>query len=202
MPRKKTTKTIVKKRYILAAMVVFLVILIILPKAINPVNTQCIELHDTSSTPPAILISANDYFLLGNYNYDKGDCAQAITDYTYAISLNQNFAEAYNNRAYTYMMQNDYVNAIPDLNKAIEIRPNYINALRNRGDIYNFYYQIDYQKALADYNKVIILGVDPKEMGICNHRLLAYEKGNRLAMIWDILRVGLHAGCQLPTTIK
>lgn len=195
-------KTTIKKRYLLAAAVVFLVILFVLPKALNPVNTQCTELHDTNSTPPAQLITAEDYFALGNYDYDKGNCTQAITDYTYAISLNQNYAEAYNNRAYTYMMQNDYANAIPDLNKAIEIRPNYINALRNRGDIYNFYYRIDYQKALADYDKVMTLGVNPNESGICNHRLLAYEKGNHLAMIWDILRGGLRVGCQLPITTK
>jgi tetratricopeptide (TPR) repeat protein len=56
-------------------------------------------------------------------------------------------AEAYNNRAYTYMTIRDYADALPDLDQATALRPTYVNALMNRGDIYNFYYQIDRARA-------------------------------------------------------
>jgi hypothetical protein len=40
-----------------------------------------------------------------------------------------------------------YADALPALDRAIALRPTYVNALMNRGDIYNFYYQIDRARA-------------------------------------------------------
>lgn len=66
--------------------------------------------------------------------------------------------------------------ALPDLDRAIENRPNYLNALMNRGDIYNYYYAIDYDRALADYDRVLRLpGV--AHTTVCGHRMLAAHHG-------------------------
>jgi hypothetical protein len=47
----------------------------------------------------------------------------------------------------------------------------------NSGDIYNYYYPIDYDKAVADYDRV--LKINPAHTRVCGHRLLALHHG------WD-----------------
>jgi tetratricopeptide (TPR) repeat protein len=193
-------KIIVKKEFLIITLVGIFAIILILPKAIFPVNSQCTELHDTTSTPPKSLLSSTDYFEQGNYDYDKGYCNQAIIDYSDAITLNPKSAEAYNNRAYTYMMQNDYANALADLNIAIAIRPNYTHALMNRADIYNYYYQINKSKAIADYDRII--AQDPNAINnssVCGHRLLAIHNGWNLDTLKDLIVGGLKIGCSIPS---
>ncbi|MDO8672717.1 MAG: tetratricopeptide repeat protein, partial [Dehalococcoidia bacterium] len=85
------------------------------------------------STPPAALATAADYLAQGDYDYDRGDYEKAIADYGRAIELNPRFAAAYNSRAYTYMKVEQYALALPDLDEAIRLRPDYVNALMNRG---------------------------------------------------------------------
>ncbi len=160
-------------------------------------DKQCTTHHKTSTEPPHALMSANDYFTAGNYFYDLGNCKQAITDYTVAIRQNPNFAEAYNNRAYTYMRMRDYANALPDLDRAISLRPTYVNALMNRGDIYNFYYHIDRAQAISDYDRAIATG-QTQHTNVCGHRILAASGGWSPIAVGVIIRaMGLHnvPGC-------
>ena len=104
-------------------------------------------------------------------------------------------AEAYNNRAYTYMTIRDYADALPDLDQAIALRPTYVNALMNRGDIYNFYYQIDRARALADYDRVLALGPEATHgASICGHRFLAGHNGWNLGALLDLPR-GIASNC-------
>jgi len=154
-------------------------------------SLYCMTAHTPSakpnmqpSEPPSALQTAKDYFAQGDYDYDRGHCTQAIADYTQAIRLNPNFAEAYNNRGYTYMQANDYANALPDLNHAIQLRAHYVNALMNRGDLYN-YYQIDRKKAVSDYDQVIALGA-AHGTSVCGHRILAVNQGWNLCTFVDI----------------
>ena len=149
------------------------------------------------STTPAALVTAQDYFEQGDSDYEQGNCAKAIADYTRAIELNPDLAEAYNNRAYIYMVMKDYAMALPDLDRALQLRPNYVNALMNRGDIYNYYYEINYERAVADYDRV--LRIDPnaaKYSSVCGHRLLAFNHGWNLNVLGSLLTKGVTAGCQ------
>ena len=134
-----------------------------------------------------------DYFLQGNYDYDTGNCVKAIADYTTSISLNPRDAEVYNNRAYTYMRMRDFKDALPDLEKALAINPNYIQALMNRGDIHNYYYEINRSSAIADYEKVISLG-GTRGTSVCGHLLLARTNGWTLSTIFELPFV--NANCQ------
>ena len=156
----------------------------------------CGPVSGATSSAPTALVSAQDWFARGDYDFDRGDCAKAIADYSQAIALKPNFAEAYNNRAYTQMLLKDYAAALPDLDHAIQLRPNYLNALMNRGDIYNFYYQIDYTSAIADYNRVLALGVQAYEhTSLCGHRALALNRGNfAIAYPQGVLSLGA-SGC-------
>src|SRR2546430_3450082 len=125
-------------------------------------------------TPLVTSSTASEAMARGDADFDRGDFGQAIANYSRAIELRPEFAEAYNNRAYAYMTIQDYADAIPDLNAAIRIRPDYVNALMNRGDIYNFYHEIDYARAITDYDHV--LAVDPEaasHTSLCGHRAIA-----------------------------
>ncbi len=160
---------------------------------IKPDN-QCLLPHKSTSTPPQVLHSAKDYFLMGDYEYEKGSCQEAMRNYDRAIELNNKFAEAYNNRAYTHMRMGLYELAVPDLDRAIALRPNYINALMNRGDIYNFYYHRDKQRAIADYDRAIASGATQKETSVCGHRELAMH-GWRIGIFLMIFKNPNAAKC-------
>lgn len=116
----------------------------------------CGRYHGSNSYPPQALITSMDYFEMGNYEFDKGNCAQAVAEYTKSIALNPIYPQSYNNRAYTYMRMRQFENALTDLNMALSINPNYVNALRNRGDVFSRLG--DYGKAEADYERAIELG--------------------------------------------
>ncbi|MCL4338449.1 tetratricopeptide repeat protein [Patescibacteria group bacterium] len=142
-------------------------------------DLQCSSTHKTTTRPPLSLKTAQDYFLLGNYDYDRGNCRQAVLDYSKSIEIDSSFTQSYNNRAYTSMRLRNFKDALPDLDKAIQLNPNYINALMNRGDIHNYYYQIDRQSAIADYRRVIALTDSDtrQQTSVCGHLFLAEHNG-------------------------
>jgi len=152
-------------------------------------DTHCITSYSVSLKPPLTPKTASDYFLLGNYDYDIGNCQQAIAHYGKSIILNPNFPQAYNNRAYTNMRLRNFKDALPDLDKAIQLKPNYVQALMNRGDIRNYYYQIDRQLAIIDYRKVIALtGQSGGNTSVCGHLFLAEHNGWNLGTYFDFFR--------------
>lgn len=164
--------------------------------ASQPVVTCATALGKPFSTAPAALVTAQDYFAQGDYDYEQGTCDTAIADYTRAIDLDPNLAEAHNNRAFVLMVKKKYASALPDLDRALELRPDYVNALMNRGDIYNYYYAINYDRAIADYDQV--LKIDPSaasHTSVCGHRLLALQRGWNLNVLGALLTNGVNAGC-------
>lgn len=176
---KKQKKPSWKPIGITAGVVVILLGLLVfgMYKSATQPDIQCTTTHTTTSQPPSRLQTAVDYFTQGDYDYDIGNCQQAVSDYTKAITLNPNYAQAYNNRAYTNMRMRNYSAALPDLDKALELKPDYIQALMNRGDIHNYYYAIDRQSAIQDYKKALALGASQKETSVCGHLFLAKHNG-------------------------
>lgn len=140
------------------------------------------------SQAPAALNTSADYMAQGDYDFDQKNYAQAVKDYSRAIALNPGFAEAYNNRGYTYMTLENYPAALADFNQALTYRPAYVNALINRGDIYNYYYQIDRPRAIADYNRA--LSLDPHNAIACGHRAVAYTQGVNFGTLYYALTRG------------
>jgi tetratricopeptide (TPR) repeat protein len=161
---------------------------------------SCAPVPGARSWPPASLITAEDYFFQGDYEFDQGNCSAAIAAYSRAIELNPDDAEAYNNRAYTYMVEQNYAAALPDLDRAIELRPDYVNALMNRGDIYNYYYAIDRARALADYDRVLQISGDHRF--VCGHRLMALHNGWNWGMIQDLITRGPESGCTIADPVQ
>jgi tetratricopeptide (TPR) repeat protein len=150
------------------------------------------------SSPPAALNTAADYLAQGDYDFDRGAYARALADYTRAIELDPASAEAYNDRAYTYMKMENYALALPDLDQALRLRPNYVNALMNRGDIHNYYYDINYGRAIADYDRVLAIDSQAANTtSVCGHRMLAIHHGWDLSVFGEVLIRGVNSGCTL-----
>ena len=180
--QKKTSRKIIGISVFVALALLGFLAFAMYQSAIAP-DTQCSNNHVTTTRPPEILITAQDYFNFGNYDYDIGNCPLAIIQYSKAISIDSTYVQAYNNRAYTYMRMRQYDKALSDLNTAIVLKPEYIQALMNRGDIHNYYYNIDRSDAMIDYQKVISLGGE-KNTSVCGHLFLARHNGWN---IWTIL---------------
>ncbi len=70
-------------------------------------------------------------------------------------------ARPYFNRGNAYSDQGDFIQAVSDYNKAIEINPDYPEAYYNRGSIY--YTQGNFTQALSDYNRAIEINPDYAE---------------------------------------
>lgn len=153
--------------------------------AANAPDKQCSTIHAARSYSPANLTTAMDYFEQGNYEYDIGNCQKAIEYYTTSIKMNPKYPQAYNNRAYTLMRLRRFADALSDLNFAIELNPNYIQALMNRGDIHNYYFAIDRQSAVVDYEKIVSLG-GGRGTSVCENLFFARHNGWNLGTILDI----------------
>jgi tetratricopeptide (TPR) repeat protein len=96
--------------------------------------------------------TAEDYFTSGNVHYENNNINKAIADYTQAIKLNPNFAEAYYFRGNSYSL-NDSDKAITDYTEAIRLNPRYAEAYYNRG--WGYFWEQDYDKAIADFEAVL-----------------------------------------------
>ncbi len=88
--------------------------------------------------------------------FEKGDFKGAIADYTKAIEINPQYADAYNNRGAAKYSLKDTQGAIADYNKAIEINPQLALAYYNRGNAKHGLR--DQPGACADYKKAVSLG--------------------------------------------
>jgi tetratricopeptide (TPR) repeat protein len=78
--------------------------------------------------------TAEEYFQQGLAHDQQGNLPQAISDYTKAIEINPNLADAYNNRAIAYYYDKEYDKSWADVHKAEElgyaVKPEFLEALK------------------------------------------------------------------------
>jgi tetratricopeptide (TPR) repeat protein/S1-C subfamily serine protease len=110
------------------------------------------------------------YYNRGNLYSDQQKYELALADYSKAIELNRNYANAYYNRGVLYKDQQKYELALADFSKAIEINRNFAEAYINRGNLYKD--QQKYELALADFTKAI--DINPNYALAYNNRGLLY----------------------------
>jgi tetratricopeptide (TPR) repeat protein len=112
-------------------------------------------------------------FCRGNAYYHQGEHDLAVADFSKAIELNPDLAEAYNNRAIAYDAKGEYAQAIADCTKAIELNPALAEAYYNRGNAYALMGQKE--KAIVDFNKVLELSNDSFLKKLAEDQLEALE---------------------------
>ena len=92
-----------------------------------------------------------------------------------AISLDLNYADAYNNRGNAWANKGNHDRAISDYNKAIELNPGNADAYNNRGTAWGR--KGNHDRAISDFNKAIEL--DPGDAdAYCNRGVVWRNKGN------------------------
>jgi len=105
------------------------------------------------------------YFFRGVTRGTLRQYKEAIKDYTKAIKLNPQYANAYNNRGVTHAnlkyTDKKQKEAIDDFTKSIKLNPQYAIAFRNRGNVK--FSLAKYNEAIKDYNKVIEFGLQHLE---------------------------------------
>ena len=97
--------------------------------------------------------NAQFYYKRGVDRSKLGDKQGAIDDFTQAIHIDPNFANAYNNRGYARYLLGDNQGAIDDYTQAIQIYPNFAQAYYQRG--LARYLLGDKQGAIDDYTQAI-----------------------------------------------
>ena len=119
--------------------------------------------------------------------YQKGEFDRAIEDYTKAIELKPDFADAYCVRAFAYFIGTGEVNrAIKDYDEAIELRPDDADIYCGRGLVYAKKGEFD--RAIEDYNRAIKFKPDHANAYYC--RGIAYfNKGDHDRALKDFDKV-------------
>ena len=109
------------------------------------------------------LESGNNFYFNTNYQ-------QAISEYTRAIEINPNFAEAYNNRGNAKFSMRNYQQAIGDYQNALRLNKVDARLYNNLGNVYLI--QQDYNAAIQEYTQAINL--NPNLFSAYYNRALAY----------------------------
>ncbi|MDR2633259.1 MAG: tetratricopeptide repeat protein, partial [Treponema sp.] len=115
--------------------------------------------------------NARSYFDSGEQFRSRGDYITAIEEYTAAIQLDPNMANAYASRGNAYWNKGDWDRTIADCTQAIRLNPDYAWAYSLRGDAYRN--KGDYERAIADCTQAVRL--KPDYVGAYYNRGLAYK---------------------------
>jgi tetratricopeptide (TPR) repeat protein len=114
--------------------------------------------------------NAEDYYKNGIEKYDLKDFAGALSDFSIAIEMKSDFAEAYFSRGLLYGKEfHKYTKAIKDFNKAIKLKDDYAEAYYNRGVTHRIL--DDIKKSCEDWHKAKELGYEDADFLIekyCN----------------------------------
>jgi tetratricopeptide (TPR) repeat protein len=109
---------------------------------------------------------------IGRTAFRKQNYDLAITEYTEAIRLKPDYADAYISRGTCYDLKGEYDKAIADYNEAILLDPTEPSAYYNRACDYS--HKGDHDKAIVDYNEAIRL--KPDYVKAYTNRGNAYEE--------------------------
>ena len=105
-------------------------------------------------------LTAWDHFQMA-MEHENNNPQKAVKEYSSAIELKPDYAEAYNRRGFAYNDLGEHLKAIADYDKAIALKPDYAEAYNNRG--YEYSDLGEHLKAIAEFNKAIALKPDYAE---------------------------------------
>jgi len=139
------------------------------------------ELRGAKESAEAALARGDGYLAIREYD-------RAIIEYTRAIELKPDFADAYNNRAYAaYSKYDGTGDPLGDLTRALALRPDFAHAYNTRGCVYMA--TGDPDKAIADFNRAVQL--QPDYPRAYRNRANAYLRKGRISLAMaDFERAG------------
>ncbi len=88
----------------------------------------------------------------------RGEHGKAVDDFSHAIQVMPNSADAYNNRGNEYGDLKQYEKGIEDLNQSIKLRPHFVEAYNNRAHLYMSVGMM--KEAEDDFNKALEMNPD------------------------------------------
>jgi len=140
--------------------------------------------QSTPTDAESYLKRGEDYSRIRDYD-------RAIADYTTAIKLKPDYAEAYNDRGFAYYLKTkpDYERAIADYTRAIDLRADYPKAFNNRGVAY-MAGGYGAAKSVPDFDRAIELKPDFRYAYInrANARLFSHPQ----LALQDFHRAGMY----------
>jgi len=86
------------------------------------------------------------------------------------IELEPKNAAAYNNRAWAYFTAGKAAQGLPDVEKSLELRPDFARALDTRGSIFEALGRRE--EAIADFRHALAVGVDDPEVQVSGREAL------------------------------
>ena len=122
-------------------------------------QTQTVAAPAQTAPPSGVAADAEFYLKRGEDFFAARQFERAIADYTTAIQLKPNYAEAFNDRGFAYYLKGDAERAIADYTRAIELRPSYPKAYNSRGVAY-MAHGYGAAKSIPDFDRAIALKPD------------------------------------------
>jgi len=129
------------------------------PATDNPIIDEKMMGVVSASDVIAKQLTAEEYYGLAEKKWRNKDYDGAITDANNALSIDPNFARAYNGRGSAYRDQGNYDQALLDFSAALQLDAKYAYAYYNRGTIYAL--KNDYSRAILD--KEAFLQLSPND---------------------------------------
>ena len=120
------------------------------PEVAIPYCTSLVESAALSQKNHALAL-----ILRGTAYRNMGNLDAAIQDFSAAIRVEPDIANAFNNRGITYDYKHEFARAIRDYDEAIRLRPDYPDAFNNRGLV--FREEGEYKRALQDFDQAVRL---------------------------------------------
>jgi tetratricopeptide (TPR) repeat protein len=132
-----------------------------------------IQFYGNSAGIKALVYTVTGVYSVWLITYTRQRCEvwkDSISFWTDVISADAKVPVAFNNRGNEYKSMENFDMAIPDLNKAIELKPNYMEPHAILGDIYR--QQAKYDLAMTNLNTAI--SIDPKSASALVNRGIVY----------------------------
>jgi len=144
-------------------------------------------------------ITSAELVHLGNVAGRQEKYKEAVEDYTKAIKMNHDDADAFYNRGYVLIKLGKYNRAVKDLDRAITLEPEFAAAYHIRGIA--FFDKKKYHEAVMDYTKAIAL--EPDNIKFYYSRMSAYCKLGSSSHAWeDVIKIQKLGGTVNPTLIN
>jgi len=158
--------------------------------ALRPEVQKMYSARGMALAEQGVLASAMSYNNRG-VTFLQDQWEQAIADFSKAIALKPDYAEAFFNRGQTYAKHERPELALPDLDRAIELKPDFVKAYVDRGSVHGMLGH--YDAALQDLARAPL---EESFAAACFERAKVHYALYHYKAAWDEVKEGQRLGGQ------